>query len=82
MREQVIQVVEQYIDPVRRNDASALPLHPDAVLRVPTDACARTVEEEPVTANPQQGRHCTSVLRPPRFRIASVGPDARGAEDV
>jgi hypothetical protein len=27
MREQVIQVVEQYLDAVRRNDASALPLH-------------------------------------------------------
>ena len=31
MREQVIQVVEQYIDAVRRNDGFALPLHPDAV---------------------------------------------------
>jgi hypothetical protein len=29
MREQVIQVVEQYIDAVRHNDASALPFHPD-----------------------------------------------------
>jgi hypothetical protein len=32
MREQVIQIVEQYIDAVRRNDAAALPLHPDVVL--------------------------------------------------
>ena len=31
MREQVIQVVERYIDAVRRNDASAVPPHPDAV---------------------------------------------------
>ena len=37
MREQVIQVVEQYIDAVRRNDASALPLHPDAVCEFPTN---------------------------------------------
>jgi ketosteroid isomerase-like protein len=37
MREQVIQVVEMYIDAVRRNDASALPLHPDAVCEFPTN---------------------------------------------
>jgi ketosteroid isomerase-like protein len=37
MREQVIQVVERYIDAVRRNDASALPLHPDAVCEFPTN---------------------------------------------
>jgi hypothetical protein len=29
MREQVIQVVEQYIDAVRHDHASALPLHPE-----------------------------------------------------
>jgi hypothetical protein len=37
MREQVIQVVETYIDAVRRNDPSALPLHPDAVCVFPTN---------------------------------------------
>ena len=37
MREHVIQVVERYIDAVRRNDASALPLHPDAVCEFPTN---------------------------------------------
>ena len=37
MREQVIQVVETYIDAVRRNDPSALPLHPDAVCVLPTN---------------------------------------------
>jgi ketosteroid isomerase-like protein len=37
MREQAIQVVEQYIDAVRHNDASALPLHPDAVCEFPTN---------------------------------------------
>jgi hypothetical protein len=29
MREEVIRVVETYIDAVRRNDPGALPLHPD-----------------------------------------------------
>jgi hypothetical protein len=37
MREQVIDVVERYIDAVRRNDASALPLHPDAICEFPTN---------------------------------------------
>lgn len=36
MREQVLRVVERYIDAVRRNDASTLPLHPDAVCEFPT----------------------------------------------
>jgi hypothetical protein len=36
-REQVIQVVERYIDAVRRNDAFALPLHPDAICEFPTN---------------------------------------------
>jgi ketosteroid isomerase-like protein len=36
MRETTIQVVEQYIDAVRRNDALALPLHKDAVCVFPT----------------------------------------------
>src|ERR1700730_16327632 len=37
MRCQVIQIVEKYIDAVRRNDASALPLHPDAVCEFSTN---------------------------------------------
>jgi hypothetical protein len=37
MREQVIEVVEKYIDAVRRNDATALPVHPDAVCEFPTN---------------------------------------------
>jgi hypothetical protein len=36
MREKVIHV-EQYIDAVRNNDASALPLHPDAVCEFSTN---------------------------------------------
>jgi hypothetical protein len=39
MREQVIEVVEKYIDAVRRNDATALPVHPDAVCEFPTNTC-------------------------------------------
>ena len=35
MREEVIRVVERYIDAVRRNDADALPLHPDIVFESP-----------------------------------------------
>ena len=37
VHEQVIQVVEKYIDAMRRNDASAVPLHPDAVCEFPTN---------------------------------------------
>ena len=37
MREQVIQVVERYIDAVRRNDAAAVPVHPDVVCEFPTN---------------------------------------------
>ena len=35
MRKHVIRVVESYIDAVRRNDADALPLHPDVVFESP-----------------------------------------------
>lgn len=35
MRDQVISIVERYIDAVRRNDAAALPLHPDAICEFP-----------------------------------------------
>ena len=35
MREDVIRVVETYIDAVRRNDADRLPLHPDVVFESP-----------------------------------------------
>jgi hypothetical protein len=38
VREQVIQVVERYIDAVRRNDASAVPLHPDLFCEFPTNS--------------------------------------------
>ena len=35
MTNEVIRVVETYIDAVRRNDADALPLHPDVVFESP-----------------------------------------------
>jgi hypothetical protein len=35
MREEMIRVVETYIDAVCRNDADALPLHPDVVFVSP-----------------------------------------------
>ena len=35
MREHVIQIVEKYIDAVRSNDASEVPLHPDVVCEFP-----------------------------------------------
>ncbi len=35
MRDDVIRVVETYIDAVRRNDAESLPLHPDVVFESP-----------------------------------------------
>jgi ketosteroid isomerase-like protein len=38
MRERVTEIVKQYIEAVRNNDASALPLHPDVVCEFPTSA--------------------------------------------
>ena len=35
MRDEVIRVVETYIDAVRRNDPDSLPLHPDVVFESP-----------------------------------------------
>ena len=35
MRDEVIRVVESYIDAVRRNDPDGLPLHPDVVFESP-----------------------------------------------
>ena len=35
MREEVIRIVQTYIDAVRRNDAASLPLHPEIVFEGP-----------------------------------------------
>jgi SnoaL-like domain len=75
MREQVILVVEKYIDAVRRNDASALPLHPDAVCEFPTntyrgaasfkqglDQFARITKSIDVIRLVVDGEHCVAIL--------------------
>ena len=75
MREQVIQVVEQYIDAVRHNDASALPLHQDAVCVFPTstyrgaaafqkglDDFARVMKSIEVIRLVVDGEHCVAIL--------------------
>jgi hypothetical protein len=45
-------------------------------------AVLKTVEEEPVPANPQQGWHSISLLRLLKFDIGWRKPDIRGAQDV
>jgi hypothetical protein len=75
MREQVIQVVETYIDAVRRNDASALPLHPNAICEFPTntyrgaasfrqalDQFARIMKSIDVLRLVIDGEHCVAIL--------------------
>lgn len=75
MREQVIQVVEQYIDAVRRNDAAALPLHPDVVCEFPIniyrgaasfraslDQFARVLKSIEVIRLVVDGNHCVALL--------------------
>jgi ketosteroid isomerase-like protein len=76
VRAQVIQVVEQYINAVRRNDASALPLHPDAVCEFPTNTYrgatafqqglnefARIVKSIDVVRLIVDGDHCVAIIR-------------------
>ncbi len=75
MREQTIQMVEQYIDAVRRNDASALPLHPEMIATFPTstyhgaeafrlalDPFARIVKSIEVLRLVVDGEHCVALL--------------------
>ena len=75
MREQVIQVVETYIDAVRRNDAPALPLHPNAICEFPTstyrgaasfrqalDQFARIMKSIDVLRLVIDGEHCVAIL--------------------
>jgi ketosteroid isomerase-like protein len=75
MREQVIQVVERYIDAIRRNDVSSLPLHPDAVCEFPTntyrgaasfskgmEAFGRIVKDIEVIRLVVDGEHCVALL--------------------
>ncbi len=75
MREQVIKVVGQYLDAVRQNDASALPLHPDAVCEFPTntyrgeasfrkalDDFARIMKSIEVIRLVVDGEHCVAIV--------------------
>jgi hypothetical protein len=75
MRGQVIQVVERYIDAVRRNDASALPLNRDAVCEFPTntyrgaaafqqglDQFARIMKSIDVIRLVVDGEHCVAII--------------------
>jgi hypothetical protein len=75
VRAQVIRVVEQYIDAVRRNDASALPLHPDAVCEFPTNTYrgaaafrqglsdfARIMKSIDVIRLIADGEHCVAIV--------------------
>jgi len=75
MREQVIQVVEKYIDAVRRNDAASLPLHADAVCEFPTnkyrgadsfrqglERFARIMNSVDVIRLVDDGEHCVAIV--------------------
>jgi|SRR4051794_17159104 hypothetical protein len=75
MREQVVQVVETYIEAVRRCDISALPLHPDAVCEFPTNTYrgaasfakglenfARIVKKIELIRLIVDGEHCVAIL--------------------
>src|SRR5581483_8633039 len=75
MREQVIQIVEKYIDAVGRSDASPLPLHPDANCEFPTntyrgaasfrgglDQFARILKSTELIRLVVDGEHCVAIL--------------------
>jgi hypothetical protein len=75
MREHTIRIVEQYLDAVRRNDAAAIPLHPDAVCEFPTntyrgaaafkeglDNFARITRAIDVIRLIVDGEHCVALL--------------------
>ena len=75
MREQTLETVEQYIDAVRRNDAAALPLHPDVVGVFPTSTYrgaeayrealkpfVRIVKDIEVQHLVADGEHCVALM--------------------
>lgn len=75
MREQVIQIVESYIDAVRRNDPSVVSLHPDVVGEFPTNTYrgaaaflqalepfSRLVKRIDVLRLVVDGEHCVAIL--------------------
>ena len=75
MRDQVVNVVEQYIDAVRRNDPSNLPLHPEVIGEFPMntyrgaesflkglDPFSRIVKHIEVFRLVVDGEHCVAIL--------------------
>jgi hypothetical protein len=75
MREHVVQIVEKYIDAVRSNDASELPLHPDVVCEFPTntyrgaasfrqglDQSALIMKSIDVIRLVVDGEHCVAIV--------------------
>ncbi len=75
-REQVIQVVEAYIDSLRRNDASSVPLHPEIVCEFPTNTYrgaaafrqaltqfASIVKSIEVIRLVVDGEHCVAIVK-------------------
>ena len=75
MRQQTIEVVETYIDAVRRNDPAALPLHADVVGIFPTNTyCgaqsfregaeqfARILKGIEVVRLVVDGEHCVAIV--------------------
>ena len=76
MNEETRRVAEHYIDAVRRNDAAALPLHPDMIGVFPTstyngaeayrqglEPFARMVKSIEVLRLVVDGEHCVALLQ-------------------
>ena len=74
-REQTLRAVDLYIDAVRRNDSSALPLHPQVVAEFPTntyrgiesfrnglDHFARIMKGITVNRLIADGEHCVALV--------------------
>ena len=75
MRDEVIGVVEKYIDGVRRNDPTELPLHPDVIGTFPMNTYrgaeafvqalepfAKIVKHIEVLRLVVDGEHCVAIL--------------------
>src|SRR6266542_1921292 len=75
MRDEVVQVVHKYIDAVRRNDPSNLPLHPEVIGEFPMNTYrgaqsfinalepfSRIVKNIEVVRLVVDGEHCVAIL--------------------
>jgi hypothetical protein len=73
--DQVVQIVQNYIDAVRRNDATGLPLHPEVVGEFPLNTYrgaesfiaalepfSRSVKKIDVVRLIVEGEHCVAIL--------------------